>query len=282
MKENKKLICLIILVTLIISFFFPAKLVFILALLSFVISICISAIFSLKMIFNYTLNRDTQNNKHNIKRFLSIAVLCFVVSFIAIVRDMPNKDDENHKAENHVEKKENDTHKEEKINDKKDDAETVNESTKLDDKDSEDILDNKDGESETSKEITDVEKDDTKSDIEYSTASDNKVYGTFSDSKATGGNPYYNDEDDITYVVGDDKEILQVDKNFDDLPLDLNLDSELLKQHAEDFMEYDATFKQAVSTNEFEYYSQKIDKTYSVIYSKNDEGKVISIIISSL
>lgn len=110
----------------------------------------------------------------------------------------------------------------------------------------------------------------------------NTVYGKLTDTRAKEvAGMYYNQEDDLNYIVGDNKEILQIEKSFEDLPLDENIDQSLIKEHTLDYMEDDASIKDTISDSEFKYYSPSTDKTYNVVYEKNDENKIINIIISS-
>ncbi|WP_147641421.1 hypothetical protein [Staphylococcus nepalensis] len=125
--------------------------------------------------------------------------------------------------------------------------------------------------------------EETNSDIQENIKpKNNTVYGKLTDTKAKEvAGMYSNQEDDLNYIVGDNKEILQIEKSFEDLPLDENIDQSLIKEHTLDYMEDDASIKDTISDSEFEYYSPSTDKTYNVVYEKNDESKIINIIISS-
>lgn len=86
---------------------------------------------------------------------------------------------------------------------------------------------------------------------------------------------------DVTYTLGNNNKILQVEKDFTNSSLDINLDNKLLKKYAQDYMEQDARLKENKSTTEKVFHSKKANKDYYVTYSLNDEGKVKTIIISS-
>ncbi|AWI44841.1 hypothetical protein BJG88_08855 [Staphylococcus nepalensis] len=110
----------------------------------------------------------------------------------------------------------------------------------------------------------------------------NTVYGQLTDANAEEvAGMYYNQDDDLNYIVGENKKILQIEKSFEDLPLDENMDQSLIKEHTLDYMEDDASISNTVNDSELEYYSPSIDETYNVVYEKNNENKITNITISS-
>src|SRR5699024_8985424 len=74
--------------------------------------------------------------------------------------------------------------------------------------------------------------EETNSDIQENIKpKNNTVYGKLTDTKAKEvAGMYSNQEDDLNYIVGDNKEILQIEKSFEDLPLDENIDQSLIKE----------------------------------------------------
>jgi FtsZ-interacting cell division protein ZipA len=212
-------------------------------------------------------------NKRDVRRSLITLIILFVVGFITtlcigITGSIYSESSNSKKKDNQSNEK---VIKEEKSNEKQQVEKTEQES--------EDKQPSKDNTAENK--LKEDKEDKTKYDLLRSTASENKVYGKLNDSKSNGQNPYYDKEDKTTYTLGENKVILQVDKDFSDLPLDTKLDSNLLKQHAQDYMEYDAELIQKTNSNEFKYYSKNLNKNYSVLYSLNAKGQVISLIISS-
>ncbi|EOW3694004.1 hypothetical protein ACOW2U_001511 [Staphylococcus pseudintermedius] len=87
--------------------------------------------------------------------------------------------------------------------------------------------------------------------------------------------------DDMTYILGDNDEILQAEKDFSDLPLDQNTDKNFLNEHAKDLMAKDVEFVSNKSDTEQKYHSKSLDKDYYVTFSLNDDGNVRSVIVSS-
>ncbi|PCF83374.1 hypothetical protein [Staphylococcus delphini] len=87
--------------------------------------------------------------------------------------------------------------------------------------------------------------------------------------------------DDMTYILGDNDEILQAEKDFSDLPLDKNTDKNFLNEHAKDLMAKDAEFVSNKSDTEQKYHSKSLNKDYYVTLSLSDDGNVRSLIVSS-
>ncbi|NBK47122.1 hypothetical protein EON06_05025 [Staphylococcus delphini] len=136
-------------------------------------------------------------------------------------------------------------------------------------------------EKESAKE--DVKNDNTKvnSTVEKNevTPEDDTVYG-----KLTA--PHDNNQvvvvDDMTYILGDNDEILQAVKGFSKLPLDKNLDKNLLNEHAKDYMAKDAEFVSNISDTEQKYHSKSLNKDYYVTLVLNEHGNVNRLIVSSI
>ncbi|UXS36009.1 hypothetical protein [Staphylococcus delphini] len=136
-------------------------------------------------------------------------------------------------------------------------------------------------EKESAKE--DVKNDNTKvnSTVEKNevTPEDNTVYG-----KLTA--PHDNNQvvvvDNMTYILGDNDEILQAEKGFSKLPLDKNLDKNLLNEHAKDYMAKDAEFVSNISDTEQKYHSKSLYKDYYVTLVLNEHGNVNRLIVSSI
>ncbi|MTV22679.1 hypothetical protein [Staphylococcus delphini] len=136
-------------------------------------------------------------------------------------------------------------------------------------------------EKESSKE--DVKNDNTKvnSTVEkYEvTPEDDTVYG-----KLTA--PHDNNQvvvvDDMTYILGDNDEILQAEKGFSKLPLDKHLDKNLLNEHAKDYMAKDAEFVSNISDTEQKYHSKSLNKDYYVTLVLNEHDNVNRLIVSSI
>ncbi|EGQ2730481.1 hypothetical protein [Staphylococcus pseudintermedius] len=129
-----------------------------------------------------------------------------------------------------------------------------------------------------------VENDNTKTDstVEKNevTPEDDTVYG-----KLTA--PHDNNKmvvvvDGITYVIGDNDEILRAEKSFSKLPLDKNLDKSFLNEHAKDLMAKDAEFVSNLSDTEQRYHSKSLNKDYYVTLVLNEFGKVNGLIVSSI
>ncbi len=87
--------------------------------------------------------------------------------------------------------------------------------------------------------------------------------------------------DDMTYILGDNDEILQAEKDFSNLPLDKNTDKNFLNEHAKDLMVKDAEFVSNKSDTEQKYHSESLNKDYYVTLSLTDDGNVRSLIVSS-
>ncbi|EKI4610879.1 hypothetical protein PCV59_001068 [Staphylococcus pseudintermedius] len=113
---------------------------------------------------------------------------------------------------------------------------------------------------------------------EKASPEDNTVYGKLTKKHKDSSMVVV---DDMTYILGDNDEILQAEKDFSDLPLDQNTDKKFLNEHAKDLMAKDAEFVSNKSETEQKYHSKSLKKDYYVTFSLNDEGKVISIIVSS-
>ncbi|PCF75651.1 hypothetical protein B4W72_02235 [Staphylococcus delphini] len=136
-------------------------------------------------------------------------------------------------------------------------------------------------EKESAKE--DVKNDNTKvnSTVEKNevTPEDDTVYG-----KLTA--PHDNNQvvvvDGMTYILGDNDEILQAEKGFSKLPLDKNLDKNLLNEHAKDYMAKDAEFVSNISDTEQKYHSKLLNKDYYVTLVLNEHGKVNRLVVSSV
>ncbi|HGH5561136.1 hypothetical protein [Staphylococcus pseudintermedius] len=88
--------------------------------------------------------------------------------------------------------------------------------------------------------------------------------------------------DGITYVIGDNDEILRAEKSFSKLPLDKNLDKSFLNEHAKDLMAKDAEFVSNLSDTEQKYHSKSLNKDYYVTLVLNEFGKVNGLIVSSI
>ncbi|TJY14113.1 hypothetical protein [Staphylococcus chromogenes] len=107
---------------------------------------------------------------------------------------------------------------------------------------------------------------------------DNTVYGKLT-KKHNNNNPVV--IDDMTYILGDNDDILQAEKDFSNLPLNKNTDKNFLNEHAKDLMAKDAEFVSNKSDTEQKYHSESLNKDYYVTLSLTDDGKVRSIIVSS-
>ena len=111
-------------------------------------------------------------------------------------------------------------------------------------------------------------------------AENNTVYGKMTDKDAKyNGTIAINKKDSIRYIVDENMKILQVEKDFNDIPLDKNLDHEHIKEHATDFMNDDAKVTHE-EENSKTYHSEKLGKDYYVTYSLNEKGEIITIIVS--
>lgn len=128
-----------------------------------------------------------------------------------------------------------------------------------------------------------TENDNTKADLTVDknevNLEDDTVYGKLSA-------PHDNNKmvvvvDGITYVLGDDDEILRAEKSFSKLPLDKNLDKSFLNEHAKDLMAKDAEFVSNLSDTEQKYHSKSLNKDYYVTLVFNEYGKVNRLIVSS-
>lgn len=107
---------------------------------------------------------------------------------------------------------------------------------------------------------------------------DNTVYGKLT-KKHNNNNPVV--IDDMTYILGDNDDILQAEKDFSNLPLDKNTDKDFLNEHAKDLMAKDAEFVSNKSDTEQKYHSESLNKDYYVTLSLTDDGNVRSLIVSS-
>lgn len=107
---------------------------------------------------------------------------------------------------------------------------------------------------------------------------DNTVYGKLT-KKHNNNNPVV--IDDMTYILGDNDDILQAEKDFSNLPLNKNTDKNFLNEHAKDLMAKDAEFVSNKSDTEQKYHSESLNKDYYVTLSLTDKGKVKSLIVSS-
>ncbi|PCF49711.1 heterocycloanthracin/sonorensin family bacteriocin [Staphylococcus delphini] len=136
-------------------------------------------------------------------------------------------------------------------------------------------------EKESAKE--DVKNDNTKvnSTVEKNevTSEDDTVYGKLT---APHDNKQVVVVDNMTYILGDNDEILQAEKGFSKLPLDKNLDKNLLNEHAKDYMAKDAEFVSNISDTEQKYHSKSLNKDYYVTLVLNEHGKVNRLVVSSV
>lgn len=123
---------------------------------------------------------------------------------------------------------------------------------------------------------SEVQKKSKKKDKE--TPSNNTVYGKLT-KKHNNTNPVV--IGDMTYILGDDDEILQAEKDFSNLPLDKNTDKNFLNEHAKDLMTKDAELVSNKSDTEQKYHSKSLNKDYYVTLSLTDDGNVRSLIVSS-
>lgn len=112
-------------------------------------------------------------------------------------------------------------------------------------------------------------------------ASENNVYGPLKDKGAKEAGAFYvNDSKGISYL-GDKDDIYQIEKTIDkNLGITVETDLNFLMQHAMDYMEDDATQTQQLSDSEFTYESKRINKEYSVTFSRPDGKTVERIIVS--
>lgn len=112
-------------------------------------------------------------------------------------------------------------------------------------------------------------------------AEENTLYGKLTDKDAKiNGGIAINKKRSVTYLLGDNKKILQVEKDFDTLPLNKELDHELIKEHTKDYMNDDVEITND-EENSKTYHSKKLDKDYYVTYSLNEKGEIVRIIVSS-
>ena len=113
-------------------------------------------------------------------------------------------------------------------------------------------------------------------------ASSNKVFGVLTETDIKkSGSIAISKRTDTTYILGDNDKILQVEKDFSDFPLNLNLDKNFLNEHIMDYMEDDAVLLAKQNDTTETYYSNKINKNYYITYSFTDDGKVSRLIVSS-
>ncbi|MBC1561003.1 hypothetical protein [Listeria booriae] len=110
------------------------------------------------------------------------------------------------------------------------------------------------------------------------------VYGQLPDKKLTkrSSELYSDEKNGITYIVGDNNNIFQVEVDFDmGLGINIEMDKSLLIEHAMDYMAGDADLIQTKSDREFVYESKKYNKKYDVLFvNDNDENIVTRVIVS--
>ena len=107
-----------------------------------------------------------------------------------------------------------------------------------------------------------------------------KIYGQLDISNKTKASDNLYKDDFGLYMVIDNNEIYTVDINFNDLPLDLNIDNSLISEHLHSFMEDDSSLAETIDNTHFIYHSNKINKDYNVTYVLNEQGMLIKINIS--
>ncbi|MRI05059.1 hypothetical protein GB868_02960 [Staphylococcus pseudintermedius] len=142
----------------------------------------------------------------------------------------------------------------------------------------------KEKEETTSSKEENTESDNSKTDLTDGevnmTPEDGTVYGKL--SKPHDDNKMVVVVDGMTYVLGENDEILQAEKSFSKLPLDKNLDKSLLNEHAKDLMAKDVEFVSNLSDTEQKYHSKSLNKDYYVTLVLNEYGKVNRLIVSSI
>ncbi|HAR6230940.1 TPA: hypothetical protein I1723_000551 [Staphylococcus pseudintermedius] len=128
-----------------------------------------------------------------------------------------------------------------------------------------------------------AENDNTKTDSTdgeiNTTPEDDTVYGKL--SQPHGNNKIVN-VDDTLYILNDNDEILQAEKCFSKLPLDKNLDKNLLNEHIKDYMAKDAEFVSNLTDTKQKYHSKSLNKDYYVQLVLDEHGNVNRLIISSI
>ncbi|KMT62522.1 hypothetical protein [Paenilisteria newyorkensis] len=110
------------------------------------------------------------------------------------------------------------------------------------------------------------------------------VYGQLPKKKLTkrSSELYSDEKNGITYIVGDNNNIFQVEVDFDmALGINIEMDKSFLVEHAMDYMADDATLIQTKSDRDFVYESKKYKKKYDVLFvNDNDENIVTRVIVS--
>ncbi|MCE5711980.1 hypothetical protein JL837_01895 [Staphylococcus pseudintermedius] len=140
-----------------------------------------------------------------------------------------------------------------------------------------------DKEETTSSKEENTENDNSKTDLNdgeiNTTPEDDTVYGKL--SQPHGNNKIVN-VDDTLYILNDNDEILQAEKSFSKLPLDKNLDKNLLNEHIKDYMAKDAEFVSNLTDTKQKYHSKSLNKDYYVQLVLDEHGNVNRLIISSI
>ncbi|MCE5687343.1 hypothetical protein JL786_00960 [Staphylococcus pseudintermedius] len=140
-----------------------------------------------------------------------------------------------------------------------------------------------DKEETTSSKEENTENDNSKTDLTdgeiNTTPEDDTVYGKL--SQPHGNNKIVN-VDDTLYILNDNDEILQAEKSFSKLPLDKNLDKNLLNEHIKDYMAKDAEFVSNLTDTKQKYHSKSLNKDYYVQLFLDEHGNVNRLIISSI
>ncbi|EGQ3474760.1 hypothetical protein IS850_000652 [Staphylococcus pseudintermedius] len=140
-----------------------------------------------------------------------------------------------------------------------------------------------DKEETTSSKEENTENDNSKTDLTdgeiNTTPEDDTVYGKL--SQPHGNNKIVN-VDDTLYILNDNDEILQAEKSFSKLPLDKNLDKNLLNEHIKDYMAKDAEFVSNLTDTKQKYHSKSLNKDYYVQLVLDEHGNVNRLIISSI
>ncbi|EHV5274715.1 hypothetical protein K0T78_000751 [Staphylococcus pseudintermedius] len=135
----------------------------------------------------------------------------------------------------------------------------------------------------TSSKEENTENDNSKTDLTdgeiNTTPEDDTVYGKL--SQPHGNNKIVN-VDDTLYILNDNDEILQAEKSFSKLPLDKNLDKNLLNEHIKDYMAKDAEFVSNLTDTKQKYHSKSLNKDYYVQLVLDEHGNVNRLIISSI
>lgn len=108
-------------------------------------------------------------------------------------------------------------------------------------------------------------------------AEKNRVYGKLKNNDAEKLSKTAYKDDYATFGVTAKKKIINVVKlDFTDLPLDAELDKDIINEHVTDWLETDAQITEDTAERDV-YHSDKLNKDFIVTYTTNDANEITTI-----